>query len=119
MAGRGRPKIQLDPKQAHTFGYFRATQQTMAYLSGCSVDTIRRAMQDDDSEFCQQYKKGFASMTMALSEAQVKTAIEDRNATRLIWLGKQYLGQKDSVTADDESADFELIDNWDNGSKSS
>lgn len=112
MARTGRPKIELDAKQAYIFGYFRATHQTMAYLSGCSTDTIRRAIQDETTEFCQQYKKGFASMAMALSEAQVKTAIEDRNATLLIWLGKQYLGQKDNVSADDDESDWELIDSW-------
>ena len=34
-------------------------------------------------------------MKMKLSEAQVKAGIEDRNPTLLVWLGKQYLGQKD------------------------
>jgi hypothetical protein len=63
--------------------------------SAASVDTIRAAMQDDKSEFSKEYKKGFSGMKMKLSEAQVKSAIEDRNPTLLVWLGKQYLGQKD------------------------
>lgn len=91
----GRPRIELDPKQAKIFGYFRATYDTMAEQIGCHVDTIRAAMQDEDSEFSKEYKKGFSSMKMKLSEAQVKTAIEEHNPTLLVWLGKQYLGQKD------------------------
>ena len=91
----GRPRIELDPKQAKIFGYFRATYDTMAEQIGCHVDTIRAAMQDDKSEFSKEYKKGFSGMKMKLSEAQVKTAIEDRNPTLLVWLAKQYLGQKD------------------------
>ena len=91
----GRPRIELDPKQAKIFGYFRATYDTMAEQIGCHVDTIRAAMQDENSEFSKAYKKGFSGMKMKLSEAQVKTAIEDRNPTLLVWLGKQYLGQKD------------------------
>ena len=91
----GRPRIELDPKQAKIFGYFRATYDTMAEQIGCHVDTIRAAMQKEDSEFSKAYKNGFSSMKMKLSEAQVKTAIEDRNPTLLVWLGKQYLGQKD------------------------
>lgn len=91
----GRPRIELDPKQAKIFGYFRATYDTMAEQMECHVDTIRQAMQDDKSEFSKEYKKGFSGMKMKLSEAQVKTAIEDRNPTLLVWLGKQYLGQKD------------------------
>jgi len=98
----GRPRIELDPKQAKIFGYFRATYDTMAEQIGCHVDTIRAAMQDEDSEFSKEYKKGFSGMKMKLSEAQVKTAIEDRNPTLLVWLGKQYLNQKDSPMPDED-----------------
>jgi len=98
----GRPRIELDPKQAKIFGYFRATYDTMAEQIGCHVDTIRQAMQDDKSEFSKAYKKGFSGMKMKLSEAQVKTAIEDRNPTLLVWLGKQYLDQKDSPMPDED-----------------
>ena len=98
----GRPRIELDPKQAKIFGYFRATYDTMAEQIGCHVDTIRAAMQDEDSKFSKAYKKGFSGMKMKLSEAQVKTAIEDRNPTLLVWLGKQYLGQKDSPMPDED-----------------
>lgn len=31
----GRPRIELDPKQAKIFGYFRATYDTMAEQIGC------------------------------------------------------------------------------------
>ena len=41
-------------------------------------------------------------MKMKLSEAQVKTAIEDRNPTLLVWLGKQHLNQKDSPMPDED-----------------
>ena len=98
----GRPRIELDPKQAKIFGYFRATYDTMAEQIGCHVDTIRAAMQDEDSEFSKEYKKGFSSMKMKLSEAQVKTAIEEHNPTLLVWLGKQYLDQKDNPMPDED-----------------
>mgnify|MGYP003409341920 FL=1 len=98
----GRPRIELDPKQAKIFGYFRATYDTMAEQIGCHVDTIRAAMQDEDSEFSKEYKKGFSSMKMKLSEAQVKTAIEEHNPTLLVWVGKQYLNQNDSPMPDED-----------------
>ena len=98
----GRPRIELDPKLAKIFGYFRATYDTMADQIECGVDTIRAAMQDDKSEFSKAYKKGFSSMKMKLSEAQVKAGIEDRNPTLLVWLGKQYLGQKDNPMPDED-----------------
>lgn len=96
----GRPRIKLDPKQAKIFGYFRATYQTMAEQIGCSHDTIQREMDKPDSDFASEYKKGFSGMKMKLSEAQVKTAIKDRNPTMLVWLGKQYLGQRDAPDGD-------------------
>ena len=98
----GRPRIKLDPKQAKIFGYFRATYDTMAEQIGCHVDTIRAAMQDEDSEFSKAYKKGFSGMKIKLSEAQVKTAIEEHNPTLLVWLGKQYLDQKDNPMPDED-----------------
>ena len=98
----GRPRIELDPEQAKIFGYFRATYDTMAEQIGCHVDTIRAAMQDEDSEFSKAYKNGFSSMKMKLSEAQVKTAIEEHNPTLLVWLGKQYLDQKDNPMPDED-----------------
>lgn len=105
----GRPRIELDPKQAKIFGYFRATYDTMAEQIGCHVDTIRAAMQDEDSEFSKAYKNGFSSMKMKLSEAQVKTAIEEHNPTLLVWLGKQYLGQKDVPDTCNENKDITVI----------
>ena len=99
----GRPRIELDPKQAKIFGYFRATYDTMAEQIGCHVDTIRAAMQDENSEFSKAYKNGFSSMKMKLSEAQVKTAIDEHNPTHLVWLGKQYLNQKDNPMPDEDA----------------
>ena len=98
----GRPRIELDPEQAKIFGYFRATYDTMAEQIGCHVDTIRAAMQDENSEFSKAYKKGFSSMKMKLSEAQVKTATDEHNPTLLVWLGKQYLDQKDNPMPDED-----------------
>ena len=109
----GRPRIELDPKQAKIFGYFRATYDTMAEQIGCHVDTIRAAMQDEKSEFSKAYKNGFSSMKMKLSEAQVKTAIEEHNSTLLVWLGKQYLGQVENPLGDDEDDVSALFDGWD------
>lgn len=105
----GRPKIQLDPKQASIFGYFRATYETMAEFFGCSFDTIQRAMSNEKSEFAIAYKKSFAGMKMKISEAQIKTAIEDRNSAMLIWLGKQYLGQRDDPQAPTQTEPMKVI----------
>ena len=102
-------------KLFYTFGGFRATHETMGGILGCSHDTIQRTFKDEDNLLCVAYKKGFAELKRKLSEAQIATAIEDRNPTLLVWLGKQYLGQTDKPGNDDDTKpetvafDFEAI----------
>ena len=104
----GRPKIQLDISKAEIFGQFRATYDTIADYFGCSYDTVRRTMQDETSEFCKAYKKGYANTKMRLSEIQVKKALEG-NITMLIWLGKQHLGQSDKTEIDHTSKGEQIV----------
>lgn len=91
----GRPKTEFDLIKVEMCGQFAATYETMRWIFGCSEQTIRRNMQDETSEFCKAYKKGEANLNLRLSEAQIKTALNG-NASLLIWLGKQRLGQTDN-----------------------
>ena len=68
-------------------------------LGGCSEDTIER--------WCKRtYNKGFAEVAaekrmlgrISLRRAQLRLA--EKNAAMAIFLGKQYLGQKDTVEAE-------------------
>lgn len=65
-----------------------ATQEEIAVFLDISVRTLQR-----DKEFCRIYKKGLESGKMSLRRKQFKLA--EKNATMGIWLGKQYLNQKD------------------------
>ena len=94
IGGRPRAEESIDLKQVAIFGRFRATHETMADYFEVSVRTIERYMADDESKFCRAFKRGMAKLKMRISEAQVKSAC-DGNPTLLIWLGKQYLDQKD------------------------
>lgn len=96
----GRPPFCFKPEEIEIFGKFRATQETMAEHYGVSIDTIRRKMQDEEGAFCMAYKKGFSQTKMKLAEAQMYCALVDHNPTMLIWLGKQYLGQRDEIHQD-------------------
>lgn len=114
----GRPRIEFNMEMVYQWGRFRATYETMADIAGCSIDTINRLMQDDESEFCKHYKRGLAETKVKLSEAQIwrglggtmrvekalgsgdivtYNAFYPPDSTMLIWLGKQYLGQKDKI----------------------
>lgn len=92
---RGRPKIQIDYQQAEQLASIWCTEEEIASILGCSVRTLQR-----DEEFCRVYKKGLNQGKMSLRRTQVASAM-DGNVTMQIWLGKQYLGQRDQVEIDD------------------
>ena len=72
------------------------TEEEIATYLGCSVRTLQR-----DEEFCRVYKKNMAIGKISLRRAQLQSAIKG-NITMQIWLGKQYLGQRDTVEVTDE-----------------
>lgn len=61
----------------------------IASVMNCSVDTL-------ENRYSDIIKSGQASGKSSLRRMQFKKAMEG-NATMLIWLGKHYLDQKDSV----------------------
>lgn len=84
----GRPKFVIDYDTVEKLASIMATQEEIATFLGCNVRTLQR-----DDEFSRVYKKGQESGKMSLRRNQFKLA--ERNPTMAIWLGKQYLGQKD------------------------
>lgn len=85
-----RPKIKLDYELIEKLAGIMCTQEEIASFLGCSVDTLQR-----DETFCGIYKKGLNNGKMSLRRKQWKLA--DKNPTMAIWLGKQYLNQKDNI----------------------
>lgn len=72
-------------------------------MLGVGERTIARRMAEQ-GEFWQSYKRGYAEVTTGLRRKQLDLALRG-NATMLIWLGKQLLGQKDrhEVAGDPEN----------------
>jgi len=85
----GRPKFKIDYDQVEKLANIMCTQVEIASILGCSVDTLQR-----DDEFSGIYKTGLDNGRMSLRRAQYKSAMSG-NATMQIWLGKQYLNQRD------------------------
>lgn len=85
-----RPKFKIDYDMVEKLAGIQCTQQEIASFLGCSVDTLQR-----DETFCGIYKKGMENGKMSLRRIQYKLA--EKNPTMAIWLGKQYLGQKDTI----------------------
>lgn len=92
MAG-GRPKkaykynIELVNDLASIF----CTVDEIANIMGVSKRTLER-----DDEFCRIYKENIDNAKQSLRRAQLKSALSG-NTTMLLWLGKQYLGQREPL----------------------
>ena len=65
-------------------------QEEIATMFDCDVRTLQR-----DEEFCRVFKKGKETGKMRLRRNQFKIA--ENNASMAIFLGKQYLGQRDNI----------------------
>lgn len=90
----GRPKKEIDYEVVEKLASIQCTQDEIANFLGLSVRTLQR-----DEEFCRLYKKGMDNGKMSLRRTQFKIA-EKGNASMAIFLGKQYLGQRDVIEAD-------------------
>ena len=86
----GRPKFKIDYDTVRKLANIMCTQQEIASVLGCSTDTLQR-----DKQFCDIYKEGKETGKMSLRRIQWKLA--EKSYAMAIWLGKQYLGQRDNI----------------------
>ena len=84
----GRPHKELDEDLIYGMARIGCTVQEIATCFRVSRQTIHNNYQDVIDE-------GYSEMKESVRRAQLKLALAG-NATMLIWLGKQSLGQKDS-----------------------
>ena len=74
----------------------QCTLDEIAGVFGCSHDTIERRVREHfDMTFAEYSKQKRGLGKMSLRRSQWKKATEENNTTMQIWLGKQYLGQRD------------------------
>ncbi len=99
----GRPRLQFDLRMVEDLGKIQSTHSELAAVLGVSVDTVERRLRDDP-EFCSAYEKGLENGKSSLRRIQWKSALSG-NTTMQIWLGKQYLGQRDMHSAELTGAD--------------
>lgn len=91
----------IDLAQVEALAQIGCTMPEMAKVLGCSVTYIER-MQDENPAFALALERGEGSLKSSLRRSQLKHAFEG-NASLLIWLGKQYLGQVDKREIDTKS----------------
>lgn len=90
-----RPKFKIDYEAVKKLASIMCTQEEIATFLGCDVRTLQR-----DEEFCRLYKEGKENGKMSLRRIQYKLA--EKSYAMAIWLGKQYLGQRDTVDLNSE-----------------
>lgn len=83
----GRPLADVDPATVEQLAAIDCSYAEMAAVLSCSEDTLLR-------RFADVIKRGRENGKASLKRKQFKLAM-DGNATMLIWLGKQRLGQSD------------------------
>jgi AraC-like DNA-binding protein len=88
-----RPRLNIDPELIRKLAKIGCTTPEIASICGCSEDTIER-------RFAGILKKGRASFCQSLRRQQARLAAKG-NATMLVWLGKQMLGQRDTPQTED------------------
>ena len=108
----GRPKKEIDYELVDKLANIQCTQEEIASCLDLSVRTLQR-----DEEFCRIYKKGQENGKMSLRRMQFKLA--EKNPTMAIFLGKQYLGQKDTINTSTEGIQrVQIVDDLGSGNES-
>jgi len=89
----GRPRLEFDLKQIEQLAAIQCTDGEIAAVLACSRQTILNR-KDDDPDFLAAIKRGRESGKASLRRLQWRAA-NAGNTTMLVWLGKQYLEQRD------------------------
>lgn len=112
MARTGRPKKIIPRDQFEKLCVLQCTEEEIASFFDCSVDTIERwCKKEYKATFADVFREKRQVGKISLRKSQWKLA--EHNATMAIWLGKQYLGQKEqqeisiSTTTDETIKEME------------
>lgn len=90
----GRPRIEIDKRQFETACAMQCTEEEIGALFDCSVATVERwCAREYGVTFAEVYKSKRDKGKISLRRNQFK--LSETNATMAIWLGKQWLGQRD------------------------
>lgn len=93
-----RPQIEINKEHFENLCNLQCTLNEIAGFFKCSPDTIENWCKRTYEEgFSDTYKRYSQNGKISLRRYQFKLA--EKNASMAIWLGKQYLGQTDVITA--------------------
>lgn len=92
-----RRRIELDLSELEKLAAMHCTQAEVAGFFGVATKTIQRRLKE--RRYREAWERGTARGRVSLRRAQFRAA-EKGNATMLIWLGKNWLGQSDEPQPD-------------------
>ena len=96
MARTGRPAKEIDQKQFENLCGLQCTLEEICGWFGVCSDTLETwCKRTYDMNFSEVFKQKRGVGKISLRRSQWRLA--EKNANMAIWLGKQYLGQKDQV----------------------
>lgn len=96
MARTGRPKKNIDQKQFESLCGLQCTLEEICGWFGITDKTLNSWCKKTYSKtFSEVFKEKRSTGKISLRRHQWRLA--EKNANMAIWLGKQYLGQKDQV----------------------
>ena len=101
----GRPKLEIDYKLVKKLASIHCTQEEISNVLEISTRTLQR-----DEEFCRIYKIEISKAKSSLRRYQWSAA-EKGNTGMLVWLGKQYLQQREPEQAKQELPELPDFDN--------
>lgn len=108
----GRPPIEIDKKKFENLCGIFCTLTEIAGVFECSEDTIERwCRKTYDATFAEVFKTYSAKGKASLRRRQMQIA-DKGNVGMLIFLGKQYLGQKDNPDNDDLNESLQKLDEY-------
>lgn len=103
--GYGGNKILLNREALFEAAKTHASFDTLGLIFGCSA----MLLSDKNKEWRPIIDEARAHAKRNLLAAQFQTAINDRNPTMLIWMGKQFLDQKDVSRTEHAGVDGQPI----------
>lgn len=107
---RGRPRTPIDWPNVEKLCLLQCLEEEIAQFLGISVDTLERACKrEHHMNFAEYFRQKRGTGKIALRRAQWQAA-QKGNPAMLIWLGKQYLNQRDKNSFEHSGPDGKPIE---------
>jgi hypothetical protein len=103
-----RQRVDIDLEEFEKLATLQCTRDEVADWFGVSLGTIESRLRE--TVYREAWERGRSKGKVALRRAQFHNAVKRNNASLQIWLGKQWLSQRDADFSDDSEARAAIID---------